>query len=63
MTRMINQPIVPTTRANYEEMLRQLWQFCAIMGDYESMLIMISPMPKHVPAMKVEMIEAFLCFK
>jgi len=74
-TRVRNLPIKPTTKRNYEELMRQLWRFCAIKGDYESMLIMISPTPTspgttnsvanndNVPAMKVETIEEFIRFK
>ncbi len=75
-TRVRNLPIKPTTKRNYEELMRQLWRFCAIKGDYESMLIMISHTPTlpamttggvansdNVPAMKVETIEEFIRFK
>ena len=55
--------IADTTKENYEEHLKQLWRFCAIKGDYESMLLMITPTQKEAPSMRVETVEEYLRFK
>jgi len=62
-TRFGNRCIEQSTKVNYETNLKQLWRFCAILGDYDSMLLMVSPTPENAPAMRVETIEAFLRFK
>ena len=61
--RLGNLCIAVTTKTNYEEQLKQLWRFCAIKGDYESMLLMITPTPPYAPSMRVETVEEFLRFK
>ena len=61
--RFANMATAETTKINYEEQLKQLWRFCAMKGDYESMLIMITPTPDDVPSMRVETIEEYLRFK
>jgi len=61
--RLGNRCIKGTTKSNYDDHLRQLWRFCSIKGDYDSMLLLVTPTPKHAPAMKVETIEEFLRFK
>jgi len=62
-TRLGNRPIADNTKTNYEGHYRQLWRYCAFIGDYESMLMLLSPAPKHVPAMNVTTVESFLRFK
>jgi hypothetical protein len=62
--RLDNRPIADNTKTNYEGHYRQLWRYCAFVGDYESMLMLLqSPAPKHVPAMNVTTVESFLRFK
>jgi hypothetical protein len=63
-TRCGNRPIEPATKANNEQMYRQAWRFCALKGDYESMLILACTEPtRNVPAMRLETVEEFLRFK
>ena len=62
-TRLGNRPIADNTKTNYEGHYRQLWRYCAFIGDFESMLLLLSPAPKHVPAMNVTTVESFLRFK
>ena len=62
-TRHGNRNIAETTRENYETILRQLWRFCLIVGDCESILMLMSPPPANVVPMKVTTISAFLTFK
>jgi hypothetical protein len=63
-TRCGNRPIEPCTKYNNENMYRQAWRFCALKGDYESMLILACGEPtRNVPAMRLETVEEFLRFK
>lgn len=62
-TRLGNRPIEKNTAGNYEQMYRQLWRFLAMKGDYDSMLLLLSPPPVGVPAMNVHSVEEFLRFK
>jgi len=59
-----NCPIAAVTGQKYVGMFHQFWNFCALFGDYESMLMLITPAPaQQVPAMKPEILEMFLRFK
>lgn len=62
-TRFGNRNIGKNTKGNYETDFKQLWKFCLFTGDYESMLMLLSPSPKNAPSMKVETVESFLRFK
>jgi hypothetical protein len=63
-TRCGNRPIELQTKYNNECMYRQAWRFCALKGDYESMLILACAEPtRNVPAMRLETVEEFLRFK
>ena len=63
-TRCGNRPIEPNTKYNNESMYRQVWRFCALKGDYESMLILGCTEPtRNVPTMRLETVEEFLRFK
>jgi hypothetical protein len=48
---------------NYEGVLRQLWRFCVLRGDYESLLPLLAPRPNDSPAVNVERLDEFLRFK
>lgn len=62
-TRFNNRPIAASTKDSYETHFRQLWKFCAIIGDYDSMLLLLKHPPKHCPAMSVDTVEQFFRFK
>jgi len=62
-TRLGNRPVAENTKDNYEGNYRQLWRYCVITGNYEDMLVLLSPCPKNVPSMKLETVEGFLRFK
>jgi hypothetical protein len=52
-----------STSGNYESHLRQFWRYAAMLGDYESMLMLLKKPPLHCPSMSVRTIESFLRFK
>jgi hypothetical protein len=57
-------PIELNTKGNNETMYRQVRRFCALKGDYESMLILVCTKPtRNVPGMRLETVEEFLQFK
>jgi hypothetical protein len=58
-----NRAISRRTKDTYARHYLQVWRFCAIIGDYSSMLILLQPMLHGVPAIKVETLEQFMCFK
>jgi len=60
--RVGNRCVRSSTKEAYYFHYLQLWRFCAIIGDYDSMLILLNG-PSKVPAMKLETIEAFVRFK
>jgi hypothetical protein len=62
-TRFGNWPMADTTKKNYEGHIRQFWRFCAIVGDYESMLLLLKNPPKHSPAIRADTLEQFMRFK
>jgi hypothetical protein len=62
-TRCGNRPLEAKTLINLETFLRQFWRYCIIRGDYDSILILLSPAPQNVPAMKLETVDEFLRFK
>jgi len=61
--RLGNRPIADSTKINYEGQYRQFWRFCAIKGDYDSMLLLLPKPPAFSPAMNVETVEEFVKFK
>lgn len=42
---------------------KALWLWCARIGDYSSMLLLLTPLLKHVPAMKLETITSYMHYK
>lgn len=59
-----NRPIASKTTDAYNDNLRQLHRFCAIIGDYDSMLMLLLPSgTPNTPSMNVETAEQFLCLK
>jgi hypothetical protein len=58
-----NQPIAPSTIDTYEFKFRQVWNFFAIKGDYESMLLLLPKPPEHCPSMNANSLEEFFKFK
>ena len=54
-TRCGNRPIEKATKRNNEQMFRQLWRYCALVGDYDSMLILLPEPPANVPATRLEL--------
>ena len=58
--RFANVEIAPQTAANYEIFLRQLWWFMAMVGDYDSMLLLlVHPPAAGTPASNVNTLKAF----
>jgi len=48
----LGHPVVENKKDNHEGT-----------GQYEDMLVLLSPCPMNVPSMKLEMVEGFLWFK
>jgi hypothetical protein len=46
--------------ATYVQHYRQLWRHLAEIGDFASMLLLVSPLLKNLPAMKVESLQSFV---
>ena len=44
-------------------MYKQLWNFIMMHGDYDSLLILLSPQPNKVISMTTKSIELFLLYK
>ena len=61
--RFLNRPIDDRTKEEYEGVLRQLWRYCVLTGNYEDMLPLLSPSPANAPSMSMETLENFLRFK
>lgn len=62
-TRFGNRVMDEKTSKHYEMALRQFWAYAAMMGDYDSMLLLLKKPPAHCPAMDVLTVESFLRFK
>jgi hypothetical protein len=62
-TRFGDQNIGRNTKGNYETDFKKLWKFCLFTGDFESVLMLLSPLSKNAPFMKIETVESFLRFK
>jgi hypothetical protein len=58
-----NHPIKEWTMSTYGEHYCQLWRFLAIIGDYESMLMLHVQPTVQVPAMKIRSLQLFLKLK
>jgi hypothetical protein len=58
-----NRPIKDGTQDTYNNHYKQLWYFFAIVGAYDSMLLLVEPKPSNVPAMEMAYLQAFLRFK
>ena len=62
-TRLRNRPIALNTSLLYEGQFRQFWRYCAMRGQYQPMLMLLSPAPAHVPSMELSVVEEFPRFK
>ena len=62
-TRWGNRPNKTSTKLHAETMYKQLWNFIMMCGDYESLLILLSPPPNTVISMTAKSIELFLLYK
>ena len=58
--RFTSSSLSPNTMTNYERFCNQLWWFLAFIGDYHSMLLLLSEIPRNVPSMDVTSIKSFL---
>jgi hypothetical protein len=58
-----NRPIAKSTQDTYINHYKQLWYFFAMVGAYDSMLILTEPKPRRAPAMEMEYLQAFLRWK
>jgi hypothetical protein len=55
-----NKKLRPKTQHTYIQHYRQLWRHLAQTGDFESMLLLVSPRLTNLPAMKVESLQSFV---
>jgi hypothetical protein len=62
-TRCGSRVILESQRGHNEANFRLMYHFCAIIGDYESMLMLLPDVPAFCPSMKAETIELGLRFK
>ena len=62
-TRWGNRPNEASTKKHAETMYKQLWNFIMMYGDYDSLLILLSPPPNNVISMTAKSIELFLLYK
>ena len=51
------------TKKAYAQLFIQLWRFCAWIGDYDSMIIFLNPGIKKFPAMSIDTLDLFFCYK
>jgi hypothetical protein len=58
-----NGPIAASSKKTYKSHYWQLWEFLSRIGDFESMLMLVSPKLINVPSMKVESLQAFIRYK
>lgn len=58
-----NRNLATKTKLTYYHCFQQLWRFCAWVGDYESMLIMLYPAIKKFPSINNETVDLFIRFK
>jgi hypothetical protein len=58
--RFSSSSLSPNTMTNYERFCMQLWWFLSFIGDYQSMLLLLSEPPVHVPSMDAISIKSFL---
>ena len=62
--RLGNRPLAPCTKATYEEHYKQMFQYCCIKGDYESLLILLLPgSTEGVPSFEVNTAKQFVQVK
>lgn len=61
--RTANRCLVKSSKNTYQNHYKQLWYFCEMIGDYDSMLILLDIKPDRVPVMKLETLQAFMCWK
>ena len=62
-TRWGNRPNEALTKKHAETMYKQLWNFIQMYGDYDSLLILLSPPPNNIISMAAKSIELFLLYK
>ena len=62
-TRWGNRPNEASTKKHAEAMYKQLWNFIMMYGDYDSLLILLSPPPNNVISITAKSIEFFLLYK
>ena len=62
-TRWGNRPNEASTKLHAETIYKQLWNFIMMCGDYDSLLILLSPPPNTVISMTAKSIELFLLYK
>ena len=62
-TRWGNRPNEALTKKRAETMYKQLWNFIMMYGDYDSLLILLSPPPNNVISMTAKSIELILLYK
>ena len=62
-TRVGSSEIAQSCRKNYECCYKQLWNFCLITGDYDSMFILMSPPPWNCVPVQIDTAIALMKFK
>ena len=62
-TRWGNRPNEASTKMCAETMYKQSWNFIVMYGEYDSLLILLSPPPNNVIPMTAKIIELFLLYK
>jgi hypothetical protein len=55
-----NKLLRPKSQDTYIQHYRQLWRHLAETSDFESMLLLVSPSLRNLPAMKVESLQSFV---
>lgn len=58
-----DRPIAEKTSFRYEQHFDQLNRFLILIGDYDSMILLLRDVPKHAPAMKIESLVCFMKYK
>ena len=58
-----NKKMAQTSVDTYKCHYKMLWIFLATIGDYSSMLLLVSPKLANVPSMRVESLGAFVRYK
>ena len=62
--RLGNRPLAARSVSTYEDLFKQMFAYCSMKGDYESLLMLMLPCGTDgVPSMKVSTVEEFLRLK